>query len=108
MSDGDAARNGEPETGASRLARACLVHPVEALAQVRQMLGSNADPGVAHLQQGLSLLYCCTYNDTAPASIVFDGVVEQRQYSLFEQCGIADHHCCLMGFCLNTDLRLVG
>src|ERR1043166_8290798 len=38
--------DGEPEPGASELARAGLVHAVEALGDPRQVFGGNADSGV--------------------------------------------------------------
>src|SRR5215831_15165119 len=58
MSKGDTPSNGEPKARAPCLARAGLVHPVEALAQVRQVLGCDADAGVAYLQERLSILHC--------------------------------------------------
>lgn len=76
MSHGDALSDGKSKTRPSCLARARLIHTVEAFAQMRQVLACNADPGVAHLKDGLSLFLLRLHRNLATMAIVFDRVVK--------------------------------
>ena len=68
--------NGEAETSASRLARACLVDTVEALEQARQMLGRYARTKVADIEfHGLGDGAHSQHNP-APRRAVLEGVVD--------------------------------
>src|SRR5437762_8895870 len=107
MSYGNAPYNGDPEARASRLARAGLVRSIEALAQMWKILSCNADPRVADLQERLPLFRSRSHRDMTAMAIIFDGVIEQREYRLFEQCRIANHQRCFVGFYLNADLSLL-
>jgi hypothetical protein len=75
---------------------------------VHQVLGGNADPRVLYLQKRLFVLLRCAHLDTTPWSIVVDGVVQQREDGLFEECRITNHHGSLVGVYLNADLRLAS
>src|SRR5260221_4003987 len=76
MKSGDAASNREAQASPSSLARAGLVHAVEAFGQVREVLGCNADSRVAQLHECLFIFHRCAHNDTTTAPVVFDGVAE--------------------------------
>src|ERR1700704_3548666 len=68
--------NGEAETSASRLARACLVDTVEALEQARQMLGRYARTKVADIEfHGLGDGARSQHNP-APRRAVLEGIVD--------------------------------
>src|SRR5438309_6508074 len=107
MSIGDAPSDGESEARTPRLTRTGLVHTVEAFAKMWQVLDCDANAGVGDLQDSLSLFRRRSHLDMTAAAIVFDRVVEQSKYRLFEQCRIANHQCCIIGFFPNTDPRLV-
>src|SRR5205085_845242 len=85
MSSRDAPVNRESEACASCLARAGLVHPVKAFAQVRQVFGGNADPCVTYLQERLVISRRREQGNTTTGSVIFDGIVEYHQQSLFQQ-----------------------
>ena len=107
MSYGNAPHNGESQARTSCLTGAGFVHSIEAFAQMWQILSSNADPRVADLQESLPLFRSRAHRDMTAMAIIFDGIVEQREYRLFEQCRIANHQCCFVGFYLNADLSLL-
>src|SRR5260221_7956546 len=71
------------------------------------MLSCDANPAVAYLQEGLSLFRGRSHCDMTTTTIVFDGVVEQREYGLFEQCRSVNQQNRIVWFFLNTNLRLV-
>src|SRR5258708_38680812 len=108
VSNRDVPGDGESESCSSRLARTGLVHPVKALAQVRQMFGCNADTGVMYLQERSFILHRCAHCDAPSRSIVFDGVVEQYQYCLFQQQRIPNYVRIVGILYLDSDAALFG
>src|SRR5260370_27737091 len=107
MSQGNAPHNGAPEAGASCLTRRGFVYSREAFAQMWEILSCNAKPRVVDLQERLPLFRSRSHRDMTAMVIIFDGVIQQREYRLFEQCRIANHQRCFVGFYLNADLSLL-
>src|SRR5436305_713779 len=103
MSIGDAPGDGESEARAPCLTRTGLVHTVEAFAKMWQVIDCDANAGVGDLQDSLSLFPRRSHLDMTAAAIVFDRVVEQSKYCLFEQCRISNPQRCIIGFFPNTD-----
>src|SRR5579885_3666121 len=92
MSSNDPLSNREAKSCASDLTRASFVYAVEALSQMRQMLDCYAHAGVLHLQQHLVFFDHSTQGNASPLTIIFNGVVQQCQYSLLKQGWIANHY----------------
>src|SRR6185437_8047406 len=72
-------------------ARACHVHAEEALEQVRQRLGRDADAAITHLEQPAARLRLAPEDHAAPAWRELDGIVEQVDDHLLETAAIAAH-----------------
>src|SRR5690349_16004602 len=84
--------NREAQPGAAELARARLVHPVEALEQARQILLRNADPGIAHKELDHLGPRRGADRDFAARGRVLDRVIQQVAQHLRHGFAIAPNH----------------
>ncbi len=69
--------DGKAEPGPPGVTRACLVHPVEALGETRQVLGGNPLPFVLHHEERHLPLLAPLHCDLASRRGVVNGVVDQ-------------------------------
>ena len=83
------ARNRQAESRAARLARPRAVRPVEAIEDVRQVIGGDAAPGIDHVDDGVRTIHRGANRDDAVVRGVRDGVDQKIPEHLLETIRIA-------------------
>src|SRR5262245_22470088 len=96
----EVSRQGESESGATKLAGAGLVHPIEPLEEVLQML--RRDPGSGVVDRHLDLSVHRPHPGINRRTSVLDRVVEEVQEHLFEEVLVTRD---LAGPCWALDLE---
>lgn len=73
----DVLHDGQPQAGASTVARAAFIHAVEAIEEVGQVLFGDADAIVGYFYEDVFVHIVETYFGVAAGIAVVDGIVEQ-------------------------------